>query len=117
MTLANPFILLVEPTPWRSEQATADFKIDDIGRALNEIRRHGKVAVCVLMKPSTVEAIKQQTRSRWFKPKAENPTSYFGLPIRATLPEAWPEPFRIVFEGDPIHQGWTMFGGMPGVQP
>lgn len=41
------------------------------------------------------------------------PDAFRGVPIKATLPECWPEPYRVVYEGDPIHQGWTMFGGMP----
>jgi hypothetical protein len=43
--------------------------------------------------------------------------SYDGIPVRATLPEAWPHPYLFVFVGDAVHIGWTLFGGIPVPDP
>lgn len=92
---------------WPTSQV---FTINDLRKAGEDVRKHGRVAVAILVKPSIWDAIKD-TIAGDAAPEGFVPDHFRGCPIRATLPEAWHEPFRIVYEGDPIHQGWKLFGG------
>jgi hypothetical protein len=88
--------------------------LDELEAARVELDKLGKVAVCLLVKPSFAA---QMARDAASCPRVDmgggfgvyRVDMFCGLPVRAVLPEAWPEPFRFVFDDDPFP--WSMFNG------